>query len=174
MLLQNFWGNTSLPPKLFNKEDEQMKETKRVDFWVGIALIALSGAVWLLTAKLPVPKRGIGPGQYPRVIATVMFILGAVQLLTNLKGGFPEKGEPTNWVHLGRALLLAIIAFVYVRLLKFVGFPLLTPFLLFGVIRLFGYKKTKIAILLSIGATAVIFVLFNIVFMVFLPLGILF
>ena len=151
-----------------------MKETKRVDFWVGLALMVLSGAVWLLTAKLPVPKRGIGPGQYPRVIATVMFILGLVQLLTNLKGGYPGKGDSTNWMHLGRALLLAFIAFVYVRLLKFVGFPLLTPFLLFGVIKLFGYKQTKVAVLLSIGATAVIFVLFNVVFMVFLPLGIFF
>ncbi len=148
-----------------------MKETKRVDFWTGIALMALSVLVWVLTADLPIPKRGIGPGQYPRVITTIMFLLGLVQVITNLKGGFPKKGEPTNWLHLGRALLLALIAFVYVRMLKFFGFPLLTPFLIFGAIKLFGYKNTKVSILVSLGATAVIFLLFNVVFMVFLPLG---
>jgi len=51
---------------------------------------------------------------------------------------------------------------------------LLTPFLLFGTIKLFGYKNTKVAVLVSIGATAVIFLLFNVVFMVFLPTGKLF
>lgn len=151
-----------------------MKDTKRVDIWVGIALMALSIGVWLMTAKLPIPKRGIGPGQYPRVIAMVMFILGGLQVGTSVIGGIPEKGERINLVHLGRALLLALIAFVYVRLLKPIGFPLLTPFFLVGVIRLFGYKKWLTTILVSVISTTIIFVLFNIVFMVFLPVGKLF
>ncbi len=149
-----------------------MKDTRRVDFWVGVGLLALSVGVWILTAHLPTPKRGIGPGQYPRVIATVMFILGGVQIAQVLfTGGFPKDGETTNWTHLGRALILAVAAFVYIRLLPLVGFPLLTPFLLFGVIKLFGYENNKMNAIISIVATAVIFVLFNIVFMVFLPLG---
>jgi uncharacterized membrane protein len=63
------------------------------------------------------------------------------------------------------------MAFVYVRLLKPIGFPLLTPFFLYGTIMLFGYKKKRTAAIVSIGATAVIFLLFNVVFMVFLPVG---
>lgn len=148
-----------------------MKESNRVDFWTGIALMLLSISVWILTAKLPIPKRGIGPGQYPRVITTLMFFLGLVQTITNVKGGYPAKGPAIDWPHLKRAIFLAVMAFVYIRLLKFVGFPLLTPFLLYGAMWLFGYKNTKRAIIISIGATAVIFVLFNIVFMVFLPTG---
>lgn len=151
-----------------------MKETKRVDFWTGIGLMALSVGVWVLTAELPVPKRGIGPGQYPRVIAAMMFFLGLVLSITNIIGGFPKKTQQVNWVQLGRSIGLALMAFVYLRLLKLIGFPLLTPFFLFATIKLFGYKNWKIAALVSVGSTAVIFLLFNVVFMVFLPLGRLF
>lgn len=148
-----------------------MKETKKVDLWTGVALMIVSVGVWILTAKLPVPKRGIGPGSYPRVVATVLFLLGLVLSLSNIKGGYPKSTEAVNWSHLGRAALLALMSFIYVSLLKPIGFPLLTPFFLFAIIMLFGYKRWKRAVLVSIGATAVIFILFNVVFMVFLPLG---
>lgn len=152
-----------------------MKDLKRVDLWVGVGLMALSIAVWLMTASLPVPERGIGPGQYPRVISVMMFGLGAIQIGTSLRGGLPERSSDRTYVtQIGRALLLAVISLVYVRLLNLIGFPLLTPFFLVGIIRLFGYKKWKTNILVSVIGTAVIFVLFNIVFMVFLPVGRLF
>lgn len=148
-----------------------MKETRRVDLWTGIALMIVSVGVWVLTANLPVPKRGIGPGSYPRVVASILFLLGLAQSLTNIVGGYPKASGTINWRHIGRAALLAILSFIYVRLLKLIGFPLLTPFFLFTVIKLFGYKRWKIAALVSLGATAVMFILFNIVFMVFLPVG---
>lgn len=148
-----------------------MKETRRVDLWTGIALMIVSVGVWVLTANLPVPKRGIGPGSYPRVVASIIFLLGLAQSLTNIVGGYPKASGAINWRQIGRAALLAILSFIYVRFLKLIGFPLLTPFFLFTVIKLFGYKRWKIAALVSLGATAVMFILFNIVFMVFLPVG---
>ena len=69
---------------------------------------------------------------------------------------------------------MAVISLIYVRLLNLIGFPLFIPFFLVGIICLFGYKKWKTNILVSVIGTAVIFVLFNIVFMVFLPVGRLF
>lgn len=148
-----------------------MKETKRVDFWTGVVLMLVSVGVWILTANLPVPKRGIGPGSYPRVVAALLFVLGLVTTLTNLQGGYPKASASINWKQLGRAALLAIMSLVYVRFLSLLGFPLLTPFFLYAVIRLFGFARWKMAALVSIGTTAVIFFLFNIVFMVFLPVG---
>lgn len=148
-----------------------MKETKRVDLFTGVVLMLVSVGVWILTAKLPMPKRGIGPGSYPRVVAGMLFFLGLILSLTNIKGVFKKAAEPINWNHLGRAALLAVMSLAYVSLLKTLGLPLLTPFFLFAVILLFGYKRWKMAALVSIGTTAVIFILFNIVFMVFLPVG---
>ncbi|MDY0290145.1 MAG: tripartite tricarboxylate transporter TctB family protein [Sphaerochaeta sp.] len=148
-----------------------MRETKRVDFWTGVVLMLVSVGVWILTANLPVPKRGIGPGSYPRVVAAILFLLGLVTSVSNIQGGYPKASGSINWVHLGRAALLAVMSLVYVRLLNLIGFPLLTPFFLFSVIMLFGFKRWKMALLVSIGTTAVIFILFNIVFMVFLPVG---
>jgi putative tricarboxylic transport membrane protein len=148
-----------------------MKVTKRIDLWTGVALMALSVAVWLLTADLPTPKRGIGPGDYPRVITAVLFVLGLTMTISNLISGYPGKGEKTNWKYLGRMALLAVMAFSYVRLLKMLGFPLLTPFFLFATIALFGYKRWWMNVLVSVLTTAVIFLLFNVIFMVFLPMG---
>ena len=148
-----------------------MKETRQVDVWTGVGLMVVSIGVWVLTADLPTPKRGIGPGQYPRVIASTLFILGLVQFLSNIAKGYPKQTAAIQWKQIGRAGLLALMAFVYVRLLKPIGFPLLTPFFLYATIVLFGYKKKKTAAIVSIGATAVIFLLFNVVFMVFLPVG---
>lgn len=148
-----------------------MKETKRVDFWTGFVLMLVSVGVWILTANLPVPKRGIGPGSYPRVVAGMLFVLGLITTLTNLQGGYPKASGIINWKQMGRAALLAIMSLVYVRLLNLIGFPLLTPFFLFAVIMLFGFNRWKMAALVSMGTTAIIFILFNIVFMVFLPVG---
>ena len=148
-----------------------MKETKRIDVWTGVALMVLSVAVWLLTADLPTPKRGIGPGDYPRVITAVLFLLGLSMTISNLTSGYPAKGEKTNWKFLGRMVLMAVMAFAYVRLLKLLGFPLLTPFFLFGTIALFGYRKWWMNAIVSVLATTCIFVLFNLIFMVFLPTG---
>lgn len=150
-----------------------MKDTKRVDFWTGIALIALSAGVWALTADLPTVKRGIGPGDYPRVIAVLIFILGAVLAITNSIHGYPKAGEKFEWKTFLRTVLLAVMAFVYVSLLDVVGFPLLTPFFLFAKIKLFGYKNNLVAAIVSAGTTAVVFLLFNVVFQVFLPYGLL-
>ena len=148
-----------------------MKETKRIDVWTGVALMALSAAVWVLTADLPTPKRGIGPGDYPRVITAVLFLLGLTMTISNLLSGYPAKGEKTNWKYIGRMSLMALMAFIYVRLLKFFGFPLLTPFFLFGTITLFGYRRWWKNAFVSLLSTGIIFVLFNVIFMVFLPTG---
>ena len=150
-----------------------MKDTGRVDFWTGIGLIASSLAVWAMTANLMKVERGIGPGDYPRVIAVMMFILGACMTFKNCIHGFPKSNTKLEWKGLLRTAILAVGAFVYVWLLPLIGFPLLTPFFLFGTIKLFGYKRNLTAVLVSVGTTAVLFLLFNIVFMIFLPLGIL-
>lgn len=151
-----------------------MKDTGRVDFWAGIGLIASSLAVWAMTANLMKVERGIGPGDYPRVIAVMLFILGVCMTVTNCIHGYSRSNvEKIEWKGLLRTAILAVGAFVYVWLLPWVGFPLLTPFFLFGTIKLFGYKKNLTAALVSIETTAVLFLLFNIVFMIFLPLGIL-
>jgi len=148
-----------------------MKETKRIDVWTGVALMALSVAVWVLTADLPTPKRGIGPGDYPRVITAVLFLLGLTMTISNLVSGYPAKGDRTNWKYIGRMALMALMAFIYVRLLKFFGFPLLTPLFLFGTIALFGYRRWWKNAFISLLSTGIIFVLFNVIFMVFLPTG---
>lgn len=148
-----------------------MKDTRRVDFWTGIGLIALSVAVWAMTAGLMKVDRGIGPGDYPRVIAVLIFILGSIMTVTNCIHGYPAAGDKFNWKGFLRTVILAAMAFVYVLILPYAGFPVLTPFFLFGTIKLFGYKKNLTAIIVSVVTTIGLFLLFNVVFQIFLPLG---
>ncbi|MBO4392888.1 MAG: tripartite tricarboxylate transporter TctB family protein [Spirochaetales bacterium] len=148
-----------------------MKDTRRVDFWTGIVLIALAAGVWAMTADLPSVTRGIGPGAYPRVIAVFLFILGTIMAIKNIKDGYPAKGEKVDWRKFSRTIILVVGTFIYVKLLKIVGFPILTPFFLFGVMKLFGYESNIKGAIISLVFAEVIFFLFYKVFMIFLPMG---
>ena len=54
-----------------------MKDTKKAaDFIISIILIALSAFLYMTADKMPGATKGIGPGDYPKFICTILFILG--------------------------------------------------------------------------------------------------
>ncbi len=148
-----------------------MKKTNRADFWTGISLIVLGILVWIITRDMPTTELGINPGSYPRFIGMLLVILGIIESVSNIKGGYPEKGEKVDWKKFSLTAILAVGTFVYVKLLKLVGFPILTPFFMFGVMKLFGYKNNLKGAIISVIFAEGIFFLFYKVFMIFLPLG---
>lgn len=148
-----------------------MKKTNRVDFWTGIGLAVLGVFVWIVTSDMPKTDLGINPGSYPRFIGVLLVILGFFEAISNLKGGYPEKGEPVDWKKFSLTAILTVGTFVYVKLLKLVGFPILTPFFMFGVMKLFGYENNLKGAIISLIFSEGIFLLFYKVFMIFLPMG---
>ena len=146
------------------------KETILADFIMGI-LFMLVAVYWFFEAnKMLEVDLGIGPGGYPKFVSTCFFILGFILVVQSLIKGLPKKIEgKINRKELSRLVIFAVVTYVYVLLMKFVGFNLLTPVYLFFGSWYFGYRKYLIAAISSIGLTVGIHFVFRVIFMVMLP-----
>lgn len=145
-------------------------ENKFSNVCLGLGFVILGAVVYFMAGQLQLTTRGIGPGGYPRVIAAMMIILGAILAIENVVGGFPKPEfsmeNPRGWL---RTALLIIGTLIYISLLRKLGFLLLTPFLMGYALVLFGHKEWKRVVGISVLTTVVIYLLFVKVFMIFLP-----
>ncbi|MDX9828264.1 MAG: tripartite tricarboxylate transporter TctB family protein [Spirochaetia bacterium] len=153
----------------------------KVDLGTGIGIMALSVAVFFIAGKMPDARIGIGPGEYPMVVAGVLFVLGLALSLQNMpwksKAGYPAKdsgGKPISLQMIKRPFFMAIVVFAYIRGMFYLGFLLLTPLFLFFAIWFFGYRRYLKGVAISLVTTAIIYVVFYYGFQVLLPRFILF
>ncbi len=146
-----------------------MKETKLIDFWTGIGIIALGIVTIILTESMQKVPQGIGPGDYPRVIAIGLCVLGAVLAIQSVSNGFPRPQGGIPWNQVGRVSIMVLATFAYIQLMRYLGFLLITPFFLAATIYLYGYRKRKILVAVSIGVSAAVYFIFYSVFLVLLP-----
>lgn len=154
-----------------------MKDTKKAaDFWISLIVIVVSIILFINASNMPQSSRGIGPGDYPKVICAVLFVLGLIQLVVTV---IECKGIPLidfssiNKKYLLRALIMLALTLLYYYLLKPVGFLITTPLYLFASFILFGYKKKVKAAIIAIVFSVAVYFLFTKVFLVILPRGIL-
>ena len=154
-----------------------MKDTnKAADFWIAVGIMVVSIFLYNNADKMPNSARGIGPGDYPKIICVVLIILSVLQIIRIL---FECKGFPLidfkgiNVVYLVRAFGMILLSWLYYTFLKRIGFLVLTPIYLFISFFLFGYKKWIRGIVYSVAFSAAVYFLFVKVFLVLLPKGIL-
>jgi hypothetical protein len=143
----------------------------RVDFFTGLALVALAVGVLIGTLDMAQVERGIGPGDYPRVVAWGLLVLGgvlAVQSGRRLVGGekpsrrFPPGAFP-------RVVTMVATTAAYLYLLPHAGFVLVTPVYLFLAMVFFGLRRYLLGAVTSIAVTVVLFAVFRYAFHVLLP-----
>ena len=146
-----------------------MKNTRRADFFMGLSFVFLA-IFWFVEAEgmLKVDE-GLGPGDYPKVVAAGLFVLGFLLTVSSLLQGLPRKEGVMDRKAAARLLIFVVVTVVYVQLMKSLGFLLSTPFYLFFGTWFFGYRKRVIAVISSIGMTAAIYIVFRMVFQVMLP-----
>ena len=154
-----------------------MKNTeKAADFWIAVAVMAVSIFLYSNASKMPKSARGIGPGDYPRFICAVLIVLCTIQIIRTL---IECKGLPlidfknTNVRYLVRAFAMILLSWLYYTFLKKVGFLVLTPVFLFASFMLFGYRKWIRGAIYSVAFSTAVYFLFVKVFLVLLPKGIL-
>jgi hypothetical protein len=142
-----------------------------VDFFTGLALVALAVGVFVGTLDLPQVPRGIGPGDYPRVVAWGLLLLGAaLAVQSGLKLWrrqppslrFPLRAFP-------RVLLMVGMTAAYIYLMPHAGFVLLTPAYLFATMVFFGLRRYVVGAATSLIVTVALFVTFRYAFQVLLP-----
>ena len=141
---------------------------------IGIACMALGVAVFIAAGNLQQVKLGIGPSGFPKFIAVVLGILGLAQTATALSSGVekPKFDVDKRAASLFAAAVAMSVA--YVMLVTQVGFIILTPLLLIGMMFLFGERSIVKMLIIAVITTVCVWLLFTEVFLIFLPAGRLF
>ena len=138
---------------------------------IGLACMVLGVAVFIAAGNLQQVRLGIGPSGFPKFIAVVLGILGLAQTVTALSCGVQAPKFEVD--KRAASLFAAAVAMsvVYVMLVTQVGFLLLTPVLLIGLMFLFGERSIVKMLIIAVITTVCIWLLFTEVFMIFLPAG---
>ncbi|MCL1818472.1 MAG: tripartite tricarboxylate transporter TctB family protein [Spirochaetaceae bacterium] len=146
-----------------------MKKTRRVDFGMGLGFMALAVFIFVIANGFLKADKGIGPGDYPKVVAAGLFILGAILAVDSFLRGFPPLTEKIDWTKVRKLIIFIAVTLVYVQSMRLLGFIVVTPvFLCFGMY-FFGYRKWLTITLVSICVTASIHIIFREIFLVMLP-----
>ncbi len=144
----------------------------RVDFFVGLFLIVLMVAAHLVAARLPRVPRGLGPGDYPRVVINALLVLGALLAASGLyqirKKMQPDTRKYADAELKGVFLLVACIV-AYLVLVRNFGYLVLTPIFMVAMMYLFGLRKWVQMIVVGVLTSVVTYVIFNNFLYVLLP-----
>jgi len=136
---------------------------------MGIFFMLLAAFWFYHASQMRQVELGIGPGGYPQFVSVGLFFLGLILAIQSLVKGFPKWELKIDWKSVLRQAIFFGVTLMYIRLMRYLGFVLLTPFYLFFQCWFFGYRKYLIAAIMSIGLTAGIFVVFRMIFFVMLP-----
>lgn len=148
------------------------------DALFGVVLLALAGFVWLHAAGFPkVPGTAYGPAFFPQALALG---LGVSAIILIWRGGRQAAGgklfhlapwtrEPGRWF--GLVLMLSSLV-VYALLDEILGFHI-TGFAITAVFMMYLGVRPWLALLCSLGAVIVIWLLFARLLLVPLPGGVL-
>lgn len=145
----------------------------RIDLFTGLALVALAIGVYIATGDLATVKRGIGPGDYPRVAAWGLLVFGAILAA---QSGLKLLRRQDTAFHFAKGTLLrmaimVVVTFVYIQLMPLAGFVLTTPVFLFAAMLFFGVKRYLLAAVTSVAVTLACFAVFRYAFQVMLPVA---
>ena len=148
-----------------------MKKKPFSELVIGLACMALGIAVFIAAGNLQTVRLGIGPAGFPKFISIVLGVLGLAQTIMALSSGV--KAPEFNIDKKAASLFIAAVAmsFAYVLLVDMIGFLIMTPLLLIGLMYLFGERSFVKMLIIALITTGCIWLLFTEVFMIFLPVG---
>ena len=148
-----------------------MKKKPFSELVIGLACMALGIAVFIAAGNLQTVRLGIGPAGFPKFISIVLGVLGLAQTIMALSSGV--KAPEFNVDKKAASLFIAAVAmsFAYVLLVDMIGFLIMTPLLLLGLMYLFGERSFVKMLIIALITTGCIWLLFTEVFMIFLPVG---
>jgi len=141
---------------------------------IGLACMALGLAVFIAAGSLQTVKLGIGPAGMPRFVAVLLMVLGLAQTVTAVSTGVKKPEFQVDKRAAGLFGAAVVMSVVYVLLVETIGFLIMTPLLLIGLMYLFGERSIVKMLVIAAITTICIWLLFTKVFMIFLPVGNLF
>lgn len=144
------------------------------EIFLSIVFIVISITIYILTYQFPHQTVALSPKVYPRFISACLLILSVVLLIQGITGvkknSEQKKTKPIlNKIFILRLLLMILLAFFYTRILSLTGYIIATPPFVAGAMLLFNEKRWIWIIAVSIITTALLYVLFRMIFRVPLP-----
>lgn len=141
------------------------------DMYFALALMALAVLFFGLTYNFPRQTLAMSPRLFPRAVCMALFFLSAALFFQafSRRKTVPEPGEEKKAFRGWRFGILILMAFVYTRVLDEAGYLLATPPLIAGGMVLFNEKRWVRIAAVSMVTTALLYVLFRMVFKVPLP-----
>jgi len=144
------------------------------EIFLSIVFIVISITIYILTYQFPHQTVALSPKVYPRFISACLLILSVVLLIqgvTGVKKNSEQKKTKLilNKIFILRLLLMILLAFFYTRILSLTGYVIATPPFVAGAMLLFNEKRWIWIIAVSIITTALLYVLFRMIFRVPLP-----
>jgi len=117
----------------------------------------------------------IGPEFFPKYLGVGLFICSGVLLIQSIKSDDKSESPTINPLNKGiqRTLIGLIIMVLYVLLWPILGFLVVTPLLLFSMMYLLQIRDYKIMLIIAIGVSLGIFLIFKLLLGIEMPLGIL-
>jgi putative tricarboxylic transport membrane protein len=144
------------------------------DLYLGIISLAVGTVFLIFSLQLDVM-----PAAFPMIISIMLQVLGLMKIGTVTVGLVRQKGlrveflsEMKNvaWRKEMRIVFPLVMAILYAFLFKPLGFIILTPVLVFSIAYYFGYRKIVRLIIISLGFSVFLYLLFGLFLNVPIPL----
>lgn len=141
---------------------------------IGIFLMILSVAFYVLTYQFPQQTLAFSPRIFPRFVSVCLFLISCIlmiQGITAVRGSLRKKSLATiiDTAFLIRLFLGILIGYAYTRLLPITGYVVATPPFIAGIMLLFNEKRWLKIAATSIITAGLLYILFRIIFRVPLP-----
>jgi hypothetical protein len=133
----------------------------------------LSIFFFAMTFSFPEITIALSPTVFPRFVTVCLFLLSSLLLIQGIRK--QRKMRPTeprteiDRAYLFRFILLTAAGFLYTRLIRYTGYVVATPLFIAAAMLVFAEKKWYRIIPISVGTTAVLYLVFRMVFRVPLP-----
>ena len=124
--------------------------------------------VWIAAGgiQMPADSHTLSPRFFPKLLAAALMLLGAALFVM---GGGRSLAEVFSRLRAPRNYLLVACTLIFTTAFGHVDYRLLCPIYIAAVLWVLGRRKPKDIIVISITATAVLYLLFRYGFMVLLP-----
>jgi len=141
---------------------------------LSIIFMIISMTIYILTYQFPQQTVALSPAVFPRFVSACLFIISLTLLIQGIAGIKRDSEQnkvklTLNKAFIIRLLLMVFLAFFYIQILPLIGYVLATPPFVAGAMLLFNEKRGIWIIAVSIITTALLYILFRIVFKIPLP-----
>jgi putative tricarboxylic transport membrane protein len=149
----------------------------RADRITGVLLILLGVATLYGARDFPTTAvvTDIGAGAFPSAYAWLLIVL-ALLLISNSLRQAPamiEGGEkiPASRPNLVTPAIGAATTLAYIVVIPYVGYLVATPLFMFCLMRVLGLRRVVLGVLVALGTSAILYLVFDIGMSVALPVG---